>query len=110
MLFYFITMYAVFNTGGKQYRAEPGDTLEVERLDSDQGQSHSFDQVLLISNEGGIRVGNPVLEAVSVEADILEHFRGPKKLTFKMRRRKGYRRTIGHRQELTRIKIKEIIA
>ena len=103
-------MYAVFETGGKQYRASAGDTVTVERLGTEAGQSVTFDRVLLVSNDGQVTVGAPVVEKASVVADVVEHKRGPKLIAFKMKRRKGYRRKIGHRQELTVVKITDIQA
>ncbi len=103
-------MYAVLETGSKQYRVSAGDTLEIERLDVEPGQTFTFDRVLLLSNDGKVTVGAPTVSAASVVADVVEHIRGDKKIAFKMRRRKGYHRTVGHRQELTVVKIKEIKA
>ena len=103
-------MYAVLETGSKQYRVVAGDTLEIERLDIEAGQLVTFDRVLLVNNDGKITVGAPTVASASVVADVVEHIRGEKKLTFKMKRRKGYHKTIGHRQELTIVKIKEIKA
>jgi large subunit ribosomal protein L21 len=82
--------------------------LDVERLDVDAGQSYTFDRVLLVNNEGQVSVGAPTVANAAVVADIVEHIRGPKTLAFKMKRRKGYHKSIGHRQELTKIRIKEI--
>ncbi len=101
-------MYAVLETGSKQYRVSAGDTLEVERLPVEAGQPVTFDRVLLVSNEGQLSVGSPTVSNASVVADVVGHIRGEKKLTFKMKRRKGYHKSIGHRQELTVVKIKEI--
>ena len=101
-------MYAVLETGSKQYRVRAGDTLEVERLAVEAGHPVTFDRVLLVNNEGQLSVGSPTVASASVVADVLEHIRGDKKLTFKMKRRKGYHKSIGHRQELTVVKIKEI--
>ena len=103
-----MTNYAVFETGGKQYRAQAGDTLEVERLAVEAGQPFTFDRVLMIHAEGGVRIGSPTLDRATVEADVLAHKRGHKKMVFKMKRRKGYRKTIGHRQELSVVKVKAI--
>lgn len=103
-------MYAVLETGGKQYRVAAGDTLEVERLPGEAGQTHTFDRVLLVNQDGQVKVGSPTVTSAAVVADIVEHLRGPKKIAFKMKRRKGYHRTVGHRQELTRVAIKEIKA
>jgi large subunit ribosomal protein L21 len=103
-------MYAVLETGSKQYRVTVGDTLEVERLPVEAGKPVTFDRVLLVNNDGTLLVGSPTVANASVVADVIEHIRGEKKLTFKMRRREGYHKTIGHRQELTVVKIKEIKA
>jgi large subunit ribosomal protein L21 len=101
-------MYAVIETGGKQYRVAPGDTLDIERLETEAGKPHTFDRVLLVANEGGIRVGAPAVSGAQVTADVTQHHRGLKKIAFKMKRRKGYHRTVGHRQEMTRVKITDI--
>ena len=101
-------MYAVLETGSKQYRVTAGDTLEIERLAVEAGQPVTFDRVLLVSNDGKVRVGSPTVASASVVADVVEHIRGEKKVAFKMKRRKGYHKAIGHRQELTVVKIKEI--
>jgi large subunit ribosomal protein L21 len=103
-------MYAVLETGGKQYRVAAGDKIEIERLDTEAGKSVSFDRVLLVNREGGLKVGAPTVPGATVEADVVEHKRGEKKLIFKMKRRKGYHKTQGHRQELTVVQIKEIKA
>jgi len=101
-------MYAVLETGGKQYRVSAGDTLEIERVAVEAGQPFTFDRVLLVNNDGQVTIGAPTVARASVVADVVEHRRGPKKIAFKMKRRKGYHKTIGHRQELTVVKIKEI--
>jgi large subunit ribosomal protein L21 len=101
-------MYAVLETGSKQYRVAAGDTLEIERLDVEAGQTHTFDRVLLVNNDSQVSVGSPTVANATVVADVVEHLRGPKKVAFKMKRRKGYHRTVGHRQELTKVRIKEI--
>ena len=100
-------MYAVLETGSKQYRVAAGDTLEIERLDVEAGKPFTFDRILMIGGDK-ITVGTPSVAGASVIADVVEHKRGEKKLTFKMKRRKGYHKSIGHRQELTVVKIKEI--
>jgi large subunit ribosomal protein L21 len=102
-------MYAVLETGSKQYRVSAGDTLQIERLNVDAGQPFTFDRVLLVSQDDGkVTLGSPTVAQAAVVADVVEHIRGPKLIAFKMRRRKGYHRTVGHRQELTVVKIKEI--
>jgi large subunit ribosomal protein L21 len=101
-------MYAVLETGSKQYRVQAGDTFDVERLETEAGQSYTFDRVLLVNNDGQTKIGAPTVPNASIVVDVVEHLRGPKKVAFKMKRRKGYHRTVGHRQELTKIRIKEI--
>lgn len=103
-------MYVVLETGSKQYRVAAGDTLKVERLPVAAGNPVTFDRVLLVNNDGRLSVGSPTVANASVVAEVVEHIRGEKKLTFKMKRRKGYHKSIGHRQELTVVKIKEIKA
>lgn len=101
-------MYAVLETGGKQYRVAPGETLEVDRLEAEAGTPVTLDRVLFVSDDSKLSIGAPTVANAAVVADVVEHFRGDKKIAFKMRRRKGYHRTVGHRQEMTRIKISEI--
>ena len=101
-------MYAVLETGSKQYRVAAGETIQIERLAAEAGQPFTFDRVLFVSNDGQVSVGSPTVANASIVADVVAHVKGPKKVAFKMKRRKGYHRTVGHRQELTTIKIKEI--
>jgi large subunit ribosomal protein L21 len=102
-------MYAVIETGGKQYRVEPGEVIDVERLQAaGEDGAVEFDQVLLVAGEGGLSVGTPALPGVRVRATLLGEVRGPKLRVFKMKRRKQYRRTRGHRQDLCRVRIDEI--
>ena len=103
-------MYAVLETGGKQYRVKSGDKFEIERLNVEAGQSVTFDKILLIKQDGNFKVGTPTVESATVVADVLLHKKGPKVTSFKMRRRKGYQKTIGHRQQLTLVQVKEINA
>ncbi|MBE7500712.1 MAG: 50S ribosomal protein L21 [Verrucomicrobiales bacterium] len=101
-------MYAVLATGGKQYRVAPGDTVAIEKLNLEPGQPVTFDQVMLVNQDGQVSVGTPTLAGASVIADVLEHKRGDKVVSFKLKRRKGYRKKIGHRQALTVVQVKEI--
>jgi large subunit ribosomal protein L21 len=101
-------MYAVLETGSKQYRVTAGDTLEVERLEIEAGQPVTLNQVLMVNNEGTVSVGTPTVAGATVTAEVVAHKRGPKLIAWKMRRRKGYHRKVGHRQELTVLRIKEI--
>jgi len=103
-------MYAVLETGGKQYRVAAGDTLQVERLAVKAGEPVTFDRVLLVNNDGKVAVGSPTVANATVVGDVVKHIRGEKTVAFKMKRRKGYHKTIGHRQELTVVKIKDIQA
>ena len=102
--------YCILETGSKQYRVSAGDKLQIARLAVEAGQPVTFDRVLMVNNDGKVTVGSPTVTSASVVADVIEHIRGEKKITYKMKRRKGYRKTIGHRQELTVVKIKEIKA
>jgi large subunit ribosomal protein L21 len=103
-----IVSYCILETGSKQSRVSAGDTLEIERVQVEAGQTHTFDQVLLVNQDGQVKVGSPTVASASVVADVVEHKRGPKLIAFKMKRRKGYHRKVGHRQELTVVRIKEI--
>ena len=99
---------AILTTGGKQYRVKTGDTILVELLDAAAGDSRIFDKVLLLEQEHGVQVGAPYLDKVTVHATVMEHLRAPKVRVFKMRRRKKSRRTQGHRQHLSRVRIDSI--
>ncbi len=103
-------MYAVLETGSKQYRVTAGDKLEIERLEVEAGKPVTFDRVLLLNQDGKLTIGSPTVAGATIQADVLKHIRGEKKIAFKMKRRKGYHRTVGHRQELTVVKITEIKA
>jgi large subunit ribosomal protein L21 len=104
-------MYAVIETGGKQYRVEPGDVIDVERgPEADDGGKIAFDRVLLVAGDDGVQVGRPVVDGATVQGSRVDEVRGPKIRVFKMKRRKGYRRTNGHRQNLLRVRIDEIQA
>ena len=104
-------MYAVIKTGGKQYRVKEGDLLAIEKLDAAQGDQILFDQVLLIEEDAGqVLIGTPVLESAAVKAEVIEAFKDDKVLVFKKKRRKQYRRTKGHRQQLLKVKIEKIFA
>ncbi len=102
-------MFAVIKTGGKQYRAKPGDVLEIEKLAVEKGNTVTFEEVLLIEDKDKVLVGTPFIENAAVTAVVLDNFRGDKVIVFKKKRRKQYKRTQGHRQELTRIQIENIL-
>ncbi len=97
--------YAVIETGGKQYRVQEGNVLNVELVDAEAGQEITFDNVLAISDGKKLSVGTPNVSGAKVSAEVLEHFRGPKLVVFKRKRRKGYKKKLGHRQELTKVRI-----
>ena len=105
-------MYAVIQTGGKQYRVEPGKTVVVETLPGDKGAEVVFDQVLLVSSGdgGNVNIGKPVIAGAKVTGEIVDQIRGDKLVVFKFRRRKNYVRRNGHRQNYTAVKIAAINA
>ena len=100
--------YAVVKTGGKQYRVAPGDVVRVERLDGQVGDRVSLGDVLLVGGNGELKIGTPVVAGVKVTAEIVDQGRAKKILVFKKKRRKGYSRQRGHRQEQTTLKIVQI--
>jgi large subunit ribosomal protein L21 len=102
-------MYAVFKTGGKQYRVEQGDKLRVEKLPGNVGDAITFDQVLMVGGEA-LKLGKPLLGGAKVEAKIVDQGLGKKIIVFKFRRRKNYRRKNGHRQPFTALEIVQIVA
>jgi large subunit ribosomal protein L21 len=102
-------MYAVFRTGGKQYRVEKGDKLRVEKLPGGVGDPVTFDEVLLVKGEA-LKLGKPVVDGAKVEAKIVDQDLGRKIVVFKFRRRKNYRRKRGHRQPFTALEITNIVA
>lgn len=103
-------MYAVFRTGGKQFRAEPGERIKIPSLSAEAGESVEFEDVLLLSDEGGeVRVGQPTVDGATVKAEVVGHGRGKKVIVFKRKRRKGYRKKQGHRQNYTEIQVDEIV-
>ena len=101
-------MYAVVDSGGKQYRVEPGSTLVVDRLRAEAGATVTFDRVLLIGDDDGVTVGTPTVSGASVLGTVVKHERGPKIIVFRFRPKAHYRRKTGHRSELTRVRIDEI--
>lgn len=100
--------YAVVETGGKQYRVQAGDRLEVEKLEADVGSKVDLDQVLAVSDGKELKIGKPMLDGGKVTATVLDQIRGPKVINFKKKRRKGYKRKVGHRQSLTVLQIENI--
>ena len=103
-------MYAVIKTGGKQYRVAADDVLEIEKVAGDAGATVEFVEVLMVGGDAGAKIGAPFVAGAKVLAEVVEQGRGPKVIAFKKRRRKNSRRKRGHRQELTTVKIKSIVA
>ncbi len=103
-------MYAIIATGGKQYKVAVDDVLDIEILGKDAGEKVEFSEVLAYGEGEDLKVGAPMVEGAKVEAEVIANFRGEKIIAFKMKKRKGYRRKKGHRQNLTQVKITAINA
>lgn len=102
-------MYAVIRTGGKQYRVSSGEKLRIELLTADVGEAVQFEQVLAIGEGEGVKVGAPFVAGATVKATVVSHGRGDKVHIFKMRRRKHYKKSQGHRQSFTEVRIDDIV-
>lgn len=102
-------VYAVIQSGGKQYRVKSGEQVRVEALRADVGAAVSFDEVLLVGNGDGVKVGAPFVQGAKVKATVVAHGRGEKVRIFKLRRRKHYQKTQGHRQSYTDLRIDDIL-
>ncbi len=102
-------MFAVIKTGGKQYRVAPNDILRVEKLAGEPGETLALNSVLMLENEAGLQVGAPLVEGACVAAEVVEQARGPKIIVFKKQRRKNHRKRNGHRQDLTVLRVTEIL-
>jgi large subunit ribosomal protein L21 len=98
--------YAVLQTGGKQYRVTPGVTFEIERLEAEAGQDVELNEVMALSDGTELKIGMPYVEGAKVVLSVIGHKRGKKVVNFKKKRRKGYSRKVGHRQELTVVTVK----
>ena len=103
-------MYAIVEIAGQQFKVEKDQKVFVHRLEGEEGDQISFEQVLLVDNDGKVEVGVPTVKGAKVSAKILAHVRGDKVLIFKKKRRKGYQKMSGHRQDLTQIQVEEIVA
>jgi len=102
-------MYAVFASGGKQHRVQVGTLIDIEKLDAPVGETVTLSEVLAIGdNRGNVQVGTPYLENTAVIGEVIQQGRGKKLIVFKSKRRKGYKRKLGHRQSFTRLRVKEI--
>ena len=102
-------MYAIVEIAGQQMKVEAGRKIYVHRLENAEGETVVFDKVLLVDNDGAIKVGTPVVEGASVTVTVLEHVKGEKVLVFKKKRRKGYQKMNGHRQFMTKVQIEEVL-
>ena len=103
-------MYAVLQTGGKQYRVQEGDVITIEKLDAEAGKKVEFDKVLVLSDDNGLKVGTPYLEGAKVVGKVVENGKGQKIVIFKYKNKKEYRKKQGHRQPYTQVKIEAIKA
>jgi len=101
-------MFAVIETGGKQYKVEKGQTLEIETIDGEEGKEVNFDKILLLGDKSDTKVGAPTVSGALVKGKIIEHKRGKKITVFKMKAKKRYQKTQGHRQNLTVVEITDI--
>ena len=102
-------MYAVIRTGGKQYKVAPQDVLQIEKIEGTAGDAVSFSDVLMVAGDAGPEFGAPLVAGATVSAEVVEQGRGPKVIIFKKKRRQNYRRKRGHRQELTTVRILDIV-
>lgn len=102
--------YAIIKTGGKQYKVTAGETLDVDKLDLEKGATATFSDILLVGDGNNFKFGSPLVDGAKVEAEVVDQVKADKVVAFKYRRRKGYHRTVGHRQKLTRIKITSVTA
>lgn len=101
-------MYAIIETGGKQYRVEKGDVIDVELLDLENEQKIQFKNVLFLNNGSAIKLGKPHINGCSVQGELVQEVKGPKVIAYKYKQRKNYRRKVGHRQKYLRVRITEI--
>ena len=102
-------MYAIIDFNGFQYKVEKSTKLYVNRLETAEGETFDIEKVLLVDNDGKVKVGTPLVKGAKVSAKVLEHLKGDKVIVFKKKRRKGYKVKNGHRQYLTQIQIEEIV-
>ncbi len=101
-------MYAIIKTGAKQHKVSEGDVVLVEKLAGDKGAEVVFSEVLMVSDENTVKIGRPLVEGAKVTGEVVAQTKGPKLLIGKQKKRKGFRKKTGHRQELTSMKIKKI--
>ncbi|HOW57423.1 MAG TPA: 50S ribosomal protein L21 [Smithellaceae bacterium] len=101
-------MYAVIKTGGKQHKVTEGEVLSIEKLEGEKGAEVIFKEVLMVSDDKEVKIGKPLVEGATVVGEIVAQTQGPKLIVFRMKRRKGFHKKTGHRQQLTSMKIKKI--
>ena len=101
--------YAIIRSGGKQYRVSPGETIAVEKLEAPSGNTVIFRDVVFLADGETITAGNPLIAGAEVTGEVIAQFKDKKVVAYKYKRRKGYHRTVGHRRQLTRVKIKSIV-
>lgn len=102
-------MYALVEIKGKQYKAEKGNLIKVDKIDAEEGSAIEFDSVLMISGEGDVKVGSPYVDGASIKAKVEEHTKGKKVRIFRYKRRKNYARRMGHRQQYTMVRVEDIL-
>ena len=102
-------MYAIIEAGGRQWKVQPGTRFDINRLSSEVGAIHTVQRVLLAQDEAGLKIGRPYLPDAQVVCEVLAHRQGPKTIAYHYRRRENWRKTVGHRQPLTRLVVKDII-
>ena len=103
-------MYVIVDIQGQQFKVQQDQKLFVHRINADQGSEVEFDKVMLVDNDGAVKVGAPTIDGAKVVLEVLSHVKGDKVLVFKKKRRKGYRKLNGHRQQFSEVRVKEIIA
>ncbi|GAB6932298.1 MAG TPA: 50S ribosomal protein L21 [Calditerricola sp.] len=103
-------MYAIIETGGKQYKVQEGDVILVEKLDAQPGETVTFDRVLFVAKDGEVKAGNPTVSGATVVGNVVEHGKGRKIIVFKYKPKKNYHRKQGHRQPYTKVRIEKINA
>lgn len=102
-------MYAIVELGGRQWKVEPGTRMEINRLSAEVGAQHQVDRVLLAHDGTKVQIGSPYVQGVAVVCEVLEHHKGPKIISYHFRRRENWRKTVGHRQPMTRLIVKDIL-
>lgn len=103
-------MYVIVDIQGQQFKVEQDQKLFVHRINADQGAEVEFEKVMLVDKDGAVTVGAPVIDGAKVVVEVLSHVKGDKVLVFKKKRRKGYRKLNGHRQQFSEVRVKEIVA